>query len=150
MWTPRWVSMVGITGLKFCGSCEMPTMIWPPFCGAPAGVCAAARDGRARAAAPSVAAPDTNCLLESDIAILLVAVTGAASGTEPRVQGVAQAVAGEVEAQHREADHRAGVHGGPRGVEHVALGVVEHVAPARRGRLDAVAEIAQRRLEQDG
>ena len=31
MWTPRCVSMVGMTGLKFCGSCVMPTMIWPPF-----------------------------------------------------------------------------------------------------------------------
>ena len=60
MCTPRWVSIVGITGLKFCGSCEIPTMICPPFCGVGAG-CADARRAATPALATSEAAPRRTC-----------------------------------------------------------------------------------------
>src|SRR5690349_20482306 len=129
MCTPRWLSMVGMSGLKFCGSCEMTTMIWPPFCGCE---CAAAAH---TPTTDTAAVPARNVRLESFIAF--------SSWAEAWVERVAQPVAGEVEAQHGETDHGARVDGHPRRIEHVGLRVVQHIAPARRRRLDAVAEIAE-------
>ena len=67
-----------------------------------------------------------------------------------RVERVAQAVADEVDAEHREQDERArGSRAGARSTLVVALGVGEHVAPRRLRRLHAEAEEAQRRLGDD-
>src|SRR6266702_3979381 len=60
-----------------------------------------------------------------------------------RVERVAQAVAEEVEARHRERDREARRNREPGRTGEIDLRVVEHVAQARGGRLDAVAEIAQ-------
>src|SRR5581483_3728653 len=110
MWTPRWLSMVGMSGLKFCGSCEMPTMIWPPFWGV--AVCAVAPR---TPTTPTAAVPARNVRLDSVIEV--------SSWAQPRVERVAQPVAGEVEAQHGETDHGAGIDGHPRRVEDVGLRV---------------------------
>src|SRR5499433_3712415 len=67
-----------------------------------------------------------------------------------RVEGVAQAVPEKVETRHREGDRDPGEDGDPRRRGEIALGVVEHVTPARERRLDPVAEEADVRLEQDG
>src|SRR6266545_4383637 len=58
------------------------------------------------------------------------------------IERVAEPVAEEVEARHRQRDHHPGEDRHPRGRREIALGIVEHVAPARQRRLDAVAEEA--------
>src|SRR5215207_864072 len=153
MWTPRWVSMVGIRGLKFCGSCEIPTMMRPPFCGS------CARAGRALRVPAATAPPKApvaamNCRRERPRTFRSFVFTQSSLRrsveAQARVERVAQPIAREVEAEYREADHRARVDRHPRGVEHIALRIVQHVAPARGRGLDAVAKIAQRRFEQYG
>src|SRR5215470_924882 len=67
-----------------------------------------------------------------------------------RVEGVSQAIPEKVEARHGEGDRNPGKDGDPRRRGEIALGVVEHVTPARERRLDPVAEEADVRLEQDG
>src|SRR6185503_1205699 len=59
-----------------------------------------------------------------------------------RVERVAQSVAEEIEARHRHRDHEAREDRDPRRRGEVALSIVQHIAPARQRRLDAVAEIA--------
>jgi hypothetical protein len=66
------------------------------------------------------------------------------------VEQVAQAVAHQVQAQHAERDGHARVDGQQRRLEHLRLRLVEHAAPARLRRLRAQAQVAQRRLGQDG
>src|SRR3989304_3476509 len=66
------------------------------------------------------------------------------------IEGIAEPVAEEVEARHRQRDHHPGEDRDPRSRREVALGIVEHVAPARQRRLDAIAEEADIGLEQDG
>src|SRR6185369_9783091 len=59
-----------------------------------------------------------------------------------RIERIAQAVTEEIEARHRESDGDARHDRKPRRAGEIDLRVVEHVAPARGRRLDAVAEIA--------
>src|SRR5215208_6042917 len=71
------------------------------------------------------------------------------SPARPRVEGVLQAVAEQVEGQHGGEKGQAGEeHVPPGGVEDRG-GVGDHRAPARVRLLDADAEERQRRLEQD-
>src|SRR6202020_1817440 len=76
--------------------------------------------------------------------------TSAASSRLPaRIEGVQQAVADQVERQHREQQRRSRKdHVPPGGVEGGG-GVVDHLAPRRGGRADPDAEERERRLEQD-
>src|SRR5215471_4515057 len=67
-----------------------------------------------------------------------------------RVEGVAQAVPEKVEARDGQGDRDPGEDGDPRRRGEIALGIVEHVTPARERRLDTVAEEADVRLEQNG
>src|SRR5689334_18377198 len=67
---------------------------------------------------------------------------GSSWDVHPRVERIAQAVAEEVEARHGERDGDARRDREPRRAGEIDLRIVEHVAPARRRRLDAVAEIA--------
>ena len=69
----------------------------------------------------------------------------------PRVEGVPQAVADEVDAQDEQRDQDAGRQPEPRGVlqDGRRPGLDDHVAEARLRRLDAEAEERQRRFEQD-
>src|SRR5215831_18422456 len=67
-----------------------------------------------------------------------------------RVESVAQAVPEKVEARYGQGDRDPGEDGDPRRRGEIALSVVEHVTPARERRLDAVAEEADVRLEQNG
>src|SRR6185503_18975928 len=69
--------------------------------------------------------------------------------TQRRVEGVAQAVAEQVEAEHGDEDGQAGEGGDPprRGEELAAFH--DHVAPAGQRRLGAEAEIAEARLDED-
>src|SRR6185503_4320577 len=55
----------------------------------------------------------------------------------------------DVAAQHREKDERARKNPEPRLGRHRRLRLIQHVAPARRRRLHAHAEEAERTLEQD-
>src|SRR6266508_4521346 len=73
-------------------------------------------------------------------------------GLPPRVwvERIPQAVADEVETGDGEGDEETGEDCYPRGVAEVALGVVEHVAPTRLRGLDAVAEVADVALGEDG
>src|SRR5579885_1504861 len=64
------------------------------------------------------------------------------------VQRVAQAVAEQVEAEHRQHDGQAGEEHKPGRAAIVALSFVDHPAPGGRGRLDADAQEAERCLEQ--
>src|SRR3972149_3618549 len=66
------------------------------------------------------------------------------------VEGIAGPVAEEVEARDRQRDHHPGEDRHPRSRREVALGIVEHVAPARQRRLDAIAKEADVGLKQDG
>src|SRR6267378_6211473 len=71
------------------------------------------------------------------------------SDPELRVQGVAQPVAEQVDAERRQRERRAGKRGEPPGdIEEVAA-LGKHAAPRRRGRLDAEPEKADRRLGDD-
>src|SRR5438105_11135356 len=65
------------------------------------------------------------------------------------VEGVAQAVAEQVEAEHGDEDGQAGEGGDPprRGEELAAFH--DHVAPARQRRLGAEAEVTQAGLDED-
>jgi len=67
-------------------------------------------------------------------------VANAMSVIEPRVEGVAQPVADEVEARHCQRDRDAREDRKPGRGGEILLGVVEHVAPARRRRLNSVAK----------
>ena len=66
------------------------------------------------------------------------------------IEGVSQSVPEEIEARHGQGDRDPGEDGHPRRRGEIALRVVEHVTPAREGRLDPVTEIADVRLEEDG
>src|ERR1700736_5178881 len=63
---------------------------------------------------------------------------------QPGVESVADRVAEQVRGQHRDEDGDAREIDQPRGVEEVALGVGQHVAPARGRRLDAQAQEVER------
>src|SRR2546425_697070 len=65
------------------------------------------------------------------------------------IEGVTQAVADEIEAQHREEHHQAGRNDEPPGTKEVRSGIGEHVAPARSRRHYSEAQIAERRLGED-
>src|SRR5262252_10878332 len=67
-----------------------------------------------------------------------------------RVDSVAPAVPEKVEARYGQGDRDPGEDGDPRRRGEIALSVVEHVTPACERRLDAVAEEADVRLEQNG
>src|SRR5947209_6408147 len=71
------------------------------------------------------------------------------SDPELGVQGVAQPVAEQIDAERRECEGRAGERGEPPGdIEEVAA-LGEHAAPRRRRRLHAESEKADRRLGDD-
>src|SRR6185295_7252737 len=83
----------------------------------------------------------------SAVSVMPVLLGACAPGSRARahvagVQRVAQPVAEEIEARHRQRDHQARKDRDPRRRGEVALGIVQHVAPARQRRLDAIAEIA--------
>src|SRR3546814_9915111 len=67
-----------------------------------------------------------------------------------RVEGIAQTVAKEIEAEHDKEDRRAGPPGHPGRLGEEVLRYVQHGAPARRRRLLAEAEEGERRLQDDG
>ena len=71
------------------------------------------------------------------------------AAAEARIERVAQRVAEEVDRQHDQEDHQAGVHGQPGVAEHVTLRLAEHVPEAGLRRRDPEAEERQRRLEDD-
>jgi len=72
------------------------------------------------------------------------------SASEPRVDGVADAFAQQVVAQHRDQDgHAREEREPPRNAER-ALAEREDVAPAGRGRLHPDAQERERRLHQHG
>src|SRR2546430_3928200 len=68
---------------------------------------------------------------------------------ETRVECVPNGVAEDIRCEHRGEDGDAGPDHQPERVEEVALRVGQHVAPARRRRLDAEAEEVESRLDQD-
>src|SRR5215471_18714983 len=68
----------------------------------------------------------------------------------PGIERVAQRVPKEVVSEHREQDEETGIDRQKRILPDVGLRVAEHVAPTGLRRLDAEAEVAQRRLQQDG
>src|SRR5207247_7806799 len=76
-------------------------------------------------------------------------VGGGRASAQARVEGVADRVAEDVRGEHRQEDARPGQEDQPRRVDEVLLRVAEHVPPARRGRVDAEAEVVQRGLGQD-
>ena len=55
----------------------------------------------------------------------------------------------KVEREHRDHDREAGIDDEVRRREVVRLSLTDHLAPGRRRRLDAEADVAQRRLEED-
>src|SRR3546814_16036239 len=67
-----------------------------------------------------------------------------------RVEGIAQIVAEEIEAEHDKEDRRAGPPGHPGRLGEEVLRYVQHGAPARRRRLLAEAEEGERRPQDDG
>src|SRR6266850_5776867 len=67
----------------------------------------------------------------------------------PWIERVAQPVADEVDRDHREEDEEPGEERDPRRLVHVGGRVVQHVAPRRRGWLDAQAEERERALGDD-
>src|SRR5690348_15342447 len=71
------------------------------------------------------------------------------SSLQARIECVPDCVAEDVRRQHRDEDHDAGEEDQPGRVVEVALGVREHVAPARGRRLDAESEKVERRLDED-
>src|ERR1051325_6809752 len=68
---------------------------------------------------------------------------------EARIERVAQTVAEKVVGQHDEGHDGARVHREHRCREYILLRILQHVAPRRRGRLNAQSKIADRRLRQD-
>src|SRR5690349_7194921 len=66
-----------------------------------------------------------------------------------RIRRVAQAVAEQVESQHRDEDGQPGECGDPPGRCQELPSLDDHVAPARQRRLGAETEVAQPRLDQD-
>mgnify|MGYP003336697108 CR=1 FL=1 len=66
------------------------------------------------------------------------------------VAGAAQAVAQQVQAQHRGHDRQPRPQREQRGLEHLRLRFGEHAAPARPRRLRAQPQVAERGLGQDG
>src|SRR5438067_10737725 len=74
---------------------------------------------------------------------------GSSWDVHSRIKRIAQAIAEEVEAGHRKRNGKARCNRKPRRAGEIDLSVVEHVAPARGRRLDAVAEIADIGFEQD-
>src|SRR5215467_1491806 len=71
------------------------------------------------------------------------------SPRQARVEGVADRVAHEVEADHGDEEGDAGAEDDPRGLLEVAAAGVDHAAPRGVRGLDAEAEEGQRRLGQD-
>src|SRR6478609_5699501 len=71
---------------------------------------------------------------------------------DARIEGIAQPVADEIDAEHGHGDHDAGRDPEPGHLlEHGGrLGAVDHVAPARRRRLHAEPEEGETGLGQDG
>src|SRR5690349_18670171 len=101
-------------------------------------------------------------LIAADVRVLLIrffpislTVSGGTGGAAPDrsagpgVEGVAQAVAEEVEGQDGDEDGQAGRQHEPRVDLVPARGRAEHPAPRRRRRLDAHPEEGQGRLEED-
>src|SRR5919197_6201133 len=68
---------------------------------------------------------------------------------DPRVERVADAVAEEVEGEDGENEGRPGEDEVPPGGAEDRGGLGDHLPPARLGRVDADAEVRERRLEQD-
>src|SRR5919198_1840820 len=68
---------------------------------------------------------------------------------DPRVERVADAVAEEVEGENGEDERRPGEDEVPPGGAEDRLGRGDHLAPARLRRVDADAEVGERRFEQD-
>src|SRR6185503_14913035 len=74
------------------------------------------------------------------IGVMRISLTGLASWLPDallvsRIEGVAQAVAQDVQGHDDPEDHQARVERHPRRLREIALGCVEHAAPGRRGRL---------------
>ena len=65
------------------------------------------------------------------------------------VEGVAEAVADDVETKHCDEDEQAGGDDQIGALGEEGLGVGEHVAPARNGRFDAKTEEAERCFDQN-
>src|SRR4051812_14629218 len=65
------------------------------------------------------------------------------------IERVAQAVVEEVDGEEGQGDRDAGRDHEPGGVEEIAEGIVEHVAPSRCRDLHAEAEVGERRLAKD-
>src|SRR5215831_5925585 len=65
------------------------------------------------------------------------------------IEPVAQGIPHQVDDEGREEDREAREGGDPPRVEHVEAALAQHVAPRRRGRLDAEAQEGQERLEDD-
>jgi hypothetical protein len=66
-----------------------------------------------------------------------------------RIEGVARLVAEQVEGDHGQRQRRAAKGGQLPGAEQRMARVGDHAAPTRNRRLDAQAEVGERRLEQD-
>src|SRR5712691_8697872 len=71
------------------------------------------------------------------------------SPRQPRVEGVADGVAHEVEADHGDEEGDARAEDDPRGLLEIAAAGVDHAAPRGLRRLDAEAEERQRGFGQD-
>src|SRR5262245_54244224 len=67
-----------------------------------------------------------------------------------RVEGIAQAVADEIEGERKDEDGGTGYEDQPGGAQEIGLALEDHHAPGRGGRLDAAAEEGQHGFEEDG
>src|ERR1041385_1722704 len=72
------------------------------------------------------------------------------SALHPRIERVPEAVADEREREHRDGDRDGGERDLVGRAEDGLVAVLDHHAPARRGRRDADAQIAEHRLQEDG
>ena len=66
----------------------------------------------------------------------------------PRIQRVSQAIADQVEANHRDHDQDARREDKVYAANEIAARIGQHIAPGGRRRLDADAEITQARFDQ--
>src|SRR5262245_39047773 len=67
-----------------------------------------------------------------------------------RVEGIAQAVADEIEGERKDEDRGTGYEHQPGRAQKVGLALEDHHAPGRGRRLDAAAEEGQHGFEEDG
>jgi len=66
-----------------------------------------------------------------------------------RIESIPQTIAQEVEPKNQHGDRQTGHEREVRRIEQVGTAAVQHGAPAGRGRLDAEAKEAERRLTDD-